>query len=126
MPKEMRKLIKALEEINKTNEKEIKMNKLIIIYDIDKKDENKRNDLEKFLRNDVFNEWIHLQGSSWVGDSKYTLESIFKSLEGRCKKSKFSVSKIDNKSIFYHNGRLDDKEDEKNASKKGDVIFPKT
>ncbi len=110
--------------------KTIKYNKLLVTYDLDttKKsyDKNKLK-LEKFLRDEKkkhFKEWIHLQGSTWCFQTKLTAKTLYKHFVENYLKHKFSVSNISKHGI-YHNGRLEDKKDEKNASDNGDKIFPK-
>lgn len=78
------------------------MVKLLITYDIDEKDEDKRSNLEIFLSNEKeHSKWVHLQGSVWVVLSKESAESNFVGISEYLPNSSISVIDVSQREVYY-------------------------
>ena len=71
------------------------MYKLLITYDIDKKDENNRHIIEKYLMNTKYHhKWVHLQGSVWVVMSSPNSDKKLKIFNGLLPNSLITVVNV--------------------------------
>lgn len=71
------------------------MYKLLITYDIDKKDENNRHIIEKYLMNTKYHhKWVHLQGSVWVVMSSSNSDKKLKIFNGLLPNSLITVVNV--------------------------------
>lgn len=78
--------------------------KLLIAYDIDKEDESKRNDIEKYLMNPKYHsKWVHLQGSVWVVLSHKNSSEKLKILTKHLPHSLITVTDITKQEVKYNN-----------------------
>lgn len=75
------------------------MHKLLISYDINQKDEIKRNAVENYLK--THPKWVHLQGSFWVVLSNIDAKSKFQKLFNFLPNSSVAVVDITKRNVEY-------------------------
>jgi hypothetical protein len=76
--------------------------KLLISYDINKKDEHKRKAMENYLKDSKTHAgWIHLQGSFWVVLSKINSKDKFDKLFAFLPNSSVAVVDITGRKVEY-------------------------
>ena len=73
--------------------------KLLITYDIDKKDENNRYIIEKYLKSQI--DWVHIQKSVWIIKSTSRIQ-IFNNLSENIPNSCISVTNISKRTPIYN------------------------
>ena len=79
------------------------MYKLLITYDIDKKDENNRYVIEKYLMNTKYHsKWVHLQGSVWVVMSSANSDKKLKIFNKLLPNSLITVTNVTKLEIKYN------------------------
>ena len=79
------------------------MYKLLITYDIDKKDENNRHIIEKYLMNTKYHhKWVHLQGSVWVVMSSSNSDKKLKIFNKSLPNSLITVTNVTKLEIKYN------------------------